>query len=152
MWNQRNPDRPMNRWHGFAPSRVRAIIPPARQILTWTVLFFFGLQFTRFFLVTPLDRHFCPDPSENAAIPMSMAHGDAAMEQSSSPGREEGPTFQHCKESAYGTGQTGVQPLVVPAPFSVTWTPRVVSLSATTIAGLPQNEPALPFHPPRDSR
>jgi hypothetical protein len=149
MDTERNPEPRSKRWPSFAPGSNHRSGLPRKQVLTLLVLFFFGFQFSRFYLATPLDHDFCPEPSERATIPMGPAPSQSSGERMADPSSDGGPFFQHCKDYVYGISLTPLQALTAPAPDNLAWTQPVSVLQIPAVLALTQNELVPPFHPPR---
>ena len=133
----------------FVLGRKAQRCSPTRRLLTAFVLFFFGFQFSRFYLSVPLDPLLCPTPLASDVAPLHGGHSHAALQQNAPRGTEGGPAFQHCKDYVDGMGLTPVQPMPVPVGISFPWKPPGAIVLLPHILPAPQNDLNPPFHPPR---
>ena len=92
------------------------------RVVAACVAVLFCFQFSRFYLVIPLDQFLCLEANHTHGVASQSGHDHHLSSESlphSHGSKDTGYYFQHCKDSFEGMALTPVQPLGMPPAASI---------------------------------
>ena len=123
----------------------------SRRVTAACVLVLFGIQFSRYFLVIPLDQFLCLEAmsASPAGPPVSYHHHSDEVSQGAAQSNDNGYSIEHCKDTLMGMALTPVQPFGVPEAATALGTQTAWTLQPPSPLNVFEQFPVTPFQPPR---